>query len=68
MLCDAFLQALYSCRPFREQVLAYGGALPKDADENLLNCLADLFMQVWTGSCVCVGWCLLERLRRRQRQ
>jgi hypothetical protein len=27
-------------------VLAYGGALPKDAEENLLNCLADLFMQV----------------------
>lgn len=44
--CNSVLQALYSCRPFRDRVLAYGGALPKEADENLLNCLAELFMQV----------------------
>ncbi|WIA11872.1 hypothetical protein OEZ85_011958 [Tetradesmus obliquus] len=44
--CNSVLQALYSCRPFRDRVLAYGGALPKEADENLLNCLAELFMQI----------------------
>jgi hypothetical protein len=38
-------------------VLAYGGALPKDAEENLLNCLADLFMQVREGQ-LCVRVCV----------
>lgn len=44
--CNSVLQALYSCRPFREKVLQYGANLPKDYDESLLNCLAELFMQV----------------------
>eukprot|EP00882_Tetradesmus_deserticola_P029933 GHRQ01033568.1.p3 GENE.GHRQ01033568.1~~GHRQ01033568.1.p3 ORF type:complete len:104 (+),score=51.65 GHRQ01033568.1:90-401(+) len=44
--CNSVLQALYSCRPFRDKVLSFGAALPKDAEESLLNCLADLFMQV----------------------
>jgi ubiquitin carboxyl-terminal hydrolase 12/46 len=49
--CNSVLQALYSCRPFRDKVLSYGAALPKDAEENLLNCLADLFMQVGLPGC-----------------
>lgn len=44
--CNSVLQALYSCRPFRDRVLQYGAALPKDYEENLLNCLVELFMQV----------------------
>ncbi|KAF8071087.1 UBP4 [Scenedesmus sp. PABB004] len=43
---NSVLQALYSCRPFRERVLQYGAALPKDAEENLLNCLVELFLQI----------------------
>jgi uncharacterized UBP type Zn finger protein len=44
--CNSVLQALYFCRPFREKLLQYGGGLPKDHEESLLNCLAELFMQV----------------------
>lgn len=47
--CNSVLQALYSCRPFREQVLQYGSSLPKDYEENLLNCLVELFLQVRGG-------------------
>jgi ubiquitin carboxyl-terminal hydrolase 12/46 len=43
---NSVLQALYFCRPFREHVQAYCATLPKDAEENMLNCLADLFQQV----------------------
>jgi hypothetical protein len=43
---NSVLQALYFCRPFRERVQQYCAALPKDAEENMLNCLADLFQQV----------------------
>jgi hypothetical protein len=43
-----FLQALYFCVPFREQLLEYYGNNKSlaDAEENLLTCLADLFSQV----------------------
>jgi ubiquitin carboxyl-terminal hydrolase 12/46 len=44
--CNSVLQALYFCRPFREKVMQYVQSLPKDYEENMLNCLAELFMQV----------------------
>nr|GMC57186.1 ubiquitin carboxyl-terminal hydrolase 3 [Ipomoea batatas] len=53
--CNSVLQvglrghaALYFCVPFREQLLEYysNNKTPADADENLLTCLADLFMQI----------------------
>lgn len=44
--CNSVLQALYFCRPFREKVLQYAATLPKDYEENLLNCLAELFVQI----------------------
>lgn len=48
--CNSVLQALYFCKPFRERLLPYGAALPAaSTDENLLHCLADLFVQVGTG-------------------
>ncbi|MCE3052261.1 Ubiquitin carboxyl-terminal hydrolase 3 [Datura stramonium] len=45
--CNSVLQALYFCVPFREQLLEYysNNKNLADADENLLTCLADLFMQ-----------------------
>jgi hypothetical protein len=43
--CNSVLQALYFCKPFRERLLKYGAALPANVEENLLNCLADLFVQ-----------------------
>jgi len=43
---NSVLQALYFCRPFRERVRQYCADLPKDAEESMLNCLADLFQQV----------------------
>lgn len=48
--CNSVLQALYFCRPFRDMVVQYGQNLPKDVEDNLLNCLAELFLQVrmWT--------------------
>jgi len=44
---NSVLQALYFCRPFRGRVLEYAAQrLPvRDADENLLTCLAELFVQ-----------------------
>jgi ubiquitin carboxyl-terminal hydrolase 12/46 len=41
-------QALYFCIPFREQLLEFysNNKNPGNAEENLLICLADLFMQV----------------------
>ncbi|KAK6791917.1 hypothetical protein RDI58_010998 [Solanum bulbocastanum] len=46
--CNSVLQALYFCVPFREQLLDYysNNKNLADADENLLTCLADLFMQI----------------------
>lgn len=45
--CNSVLQALYFCKPFRERVLAYASALPKDGgEENLLSRLAELFVMV----------------------
>ena len=43
---NSVLQSLYFCRPFRDRLLQYAASLPKDADDNLLTCLADLFVQV----------------------
>lgn len=42
------MQALYFCVPFREQLLDYysNNKNPSDTEENLLTCLADLFLQV----------------------
>lgn len=41
------MQALYFCVPFREQLIEYySNNKSLDAEENLLTCLADLFMQV----------------------
>ena len=44
---NSVLQSLYFCRPFRQRVLEYAAArLPvRDADETLLTCLAELFVQ-----------------------
>lgn len=47
---NSVLQALYFCRPFRERLLLYASQLPDDAEENLLTCLAELFIQVWGGA------------------
>uniref|UniRef100_A0ACD5Z0T4 Uncharacterized protein n=1 Tax=Avena sativa TaxID=4498 RepID=A0ACD5Z0T4_AVESA len=46
--CNSVLQALYYCIPFREQLLEYSANYknPGDAEENLLTCLADLFVQI----------------------
>jgi len=46
--CNSVLQALYFCIPFREQLLEYyaNNKTPGDVEENLLTCLADLFMQI----------------------
>ncbi|KAG9135268.1 hypothetical protein Leryth_015173 [Lithospermum erythrorhizon] len=46
--CNSVLQALYFCVPFREQLIEYysNNKNPADAEENLLTCLADLFIQI----------------------
>ncbi|XP_026089401.1 ubiquitin carboxyl-terminal hydrolase 46-like [Carassius auratus] len=44
--CNSVLQALYFCRPFRENVLAY--KVQQKKKENLLTCLADLFHSITT--------------------
>lgn len=44
---NSVLQSLYFCQPFRRQVLEYAQSSSyKESDENLLTCLADLFVQV----------------------
>ena len=44
---NSVLQSLYFCQPFRRQVLDYAqNGMARSADENLLTCLADLFVQV----------------------
>lgn len=49
--CNSVLQALYFCRPFREKVLQFGSSLPRDTEDNLFNCLVELFLQVSPCSC-----------------
>lgn len=43
---NSVLQSLYFCRPFRENLLQYAAKQPNGSEDNLLNCLADLFHQV----------------------
>lgn len=44
---NSVLQSLYFCQPFRRRVLEYAQSSSfKESDENLLTCLADLFVQV----------------------
>ncbi|KAJ4794148.1 Ubiquitin carboxyl-terminal hydrolase 3-like protein [Rhynchospora pubera] len=51
--CNSVLQALFFCLPFRQQLFHYYAANAKyhtdaqsHAEENLLTCLADLFLQI----------------------
>jgi len=45
--CNSVLQALYFCRPFREQMLEYAAAHQQaNGDENLLISLAELFAMI----------------------
>ncbi|ELU08917.1 hypothetical protein CAPTEDRAFT_127326, partial [Capitella teleta] len=46
--CNSVLQALYFCRPFREQVLSYKQHMRNSKKETLLTCLADLFHNIAT--------------------
>ncbi|CAL5224372.1 g7047 [Coccomyxa viridis] len=44
---NSVLQSLYFCQPFRRAVLEYAqNSMSKSADENMLTCLADLFVQI----------------------
>lgn len=43
---NSVLQSLYFCRAFRENLLQYQAKLTNDSDDNLLNCLAELFYEV----------------------
>ena len=43
---NSVLQALYFCKPFRDRLLQYYHALPKDHEENLLTCLGELFSSI----------------------
>ena len=43
---NSVLQSLYFCRAFRENLLQYQAKLTHDSDDNLLNCLAELFYEV----------------------
>eukprot|EP00884_Botryococcus_braunii_P006935 jgi/Botrbrau1/16242/Bobra.0066s0027.1 len=43
---NSVLQALYFCRPFREAVLKHAEKMSVPSDDNLLNCLADLFQTI----------------------
>lgn len=55
--CNSVIQALYFCKPFRERLLQYAANLPREAPEDLLNCLADLFVQVNKYSTTrCSNW------------
>mmetsp|Transcript_6168 Transcript_6168/g.11850 ORF Transcript_6168/g.11850 Transcript_6168/m.11850 type:complete len:357 (-) Transcript_6168:38-1108(-) len=47
--CNSVLQALYSCKPFRDRVLRYSKSLSHHSEETLLNCLAELFYQINTS-------------------
>lgn len=51
---NSVLQTLYFCRPFRDRVLRYAAENPPGyGNENLLTCLADLFLQVRPGVRAC---------------
>lgn len=52
---NSVLQSLYFCTPFRDRVLQYAARLPKDAEDNLLTCLAELFMLVSWVRMACVS-------------
>lgn len=43
---NSVLQSLYFCRAFREHLLQYQAKLTSNSDDNLLNCLAELFHEV----------------------
>ncbi|CAL8463689.1 g3223 [Coccomyxa elongata] len=44
---NSVLQSLYFCQPFRRRVLEYAQSSSfKESEENLLTCLADLFVQI----------------------
>lgn len=63
--CNSVLQTLYFCKPFRERVISYAGRLQsgkhgQPVKENVLTCLAELFVQVgrpcravWGGRLPC---------------
>ena len=58
--CNSVLQALYFCRPFRERLLAHAARLQAaktagPVHENILTCLAELFVQVRRGGRVVFG-------------
>ncbi|GAB4813530.1 hypothetical protein N2152v2_000576 [Parachlorella kessleri] len=49
--CNSVLQTLYFCKPFRERVLRYASRLQhskhaQPVKENVLTCLAELFVQI----------------------
>jgi ubiquitin carboxyl-terminal hydrolase 12/46 len=49
--CNSVLQTLYFCKPFREKVIGYAARLHtgkhgQPVKENVLTCLAELFVQV----------------------
>ncbi len=48
---NSVLQSLYFCRPFRDAVLKHAEKQTARDDENLLNCLADLFQTVCRPCC-----------------
>ena len=51
------LQTLYSCQPFRDRLLQYAsGQATRDAEETILSCLADLFVQVMPTDCETAQW------------
>ena len=44
---NSVLQTLYFCRPFRDKILQYAASTNgRTAEDNLLLCLAELFVQV----------------------
>lgn len=60
---NSVLQSLYFCRPFRDRLLQYAASLPKDAEDNLLTCLADLFVQASQPQCLqCMKSCFLQTI------
>lgn len=45
--CNSVIQALFFCKPFREQVISWAESVaPEDRDQGLLFALADLFQEV----------------------
>lgn len=58
---NSVLQSLYFCRPFRDRLLQYAASLPSGAEDNLLTCLADLFVQVVKPTTYAVLNCTLQQ-------